>query len=564
MKNIVILGAGKIGRGFVAEVFAGGGYKPIFVDSDEALVKALKAQGRYTLYKISTPTQQEKIIFSEYEVLSAADPSLSRVIADAGLMAVAVYPGAFGDVAQIVKNALETKFEANDRAPLDIVLLANVVDAQKRLLEQINAALSEPLRAFARDVMSVCGTIVIRVAVSPTPAMLEEDPLTVLTDGYGLLPVENKFIGERPDCPMLEYHDALEALETRKMYTYNMAHAATAYLGAAKGYETIAESIGDPEIEQIVRGALEEITLAYTREGTLDEAEAKPLVDGVIKKYRNTLLKDPVARVGGNPIRKLGYSDRLVGAALLARKNGICPYYLLKATAYGFLFAQAGDEAAAEIRLHVMTNGIDSAIRAYTGLWEPDVIYAIKRHYLKADGKFVAEDAARVAFLKRAYELGFESEKQYRGCAQGTLLALKELTGIWNKDLFRAATGFSGGMALCGDGVCGGYSGGVMFMGLINGRDYDRMLVDGDKPNQYVAYEAAQRLRDHFEACFASPICMRIHETMFRGEHYILRTKARRDEFEAAGAHTVVCTTVVALACTWVAEIILDMGLYSI
>ena len=57
---------------------------------------------------------------------------------------------------------------------------------------------------------------------------------------------------------------------------------------------------------------------------------------------------------------------------------------------------------------------------------------------------------------------------------------------------------------------------------------------------------------------------MRIHEGMFRGEHYILRTKARRNEFEDAGAHTIVCTTVVALAASWVAEIILDMGLYEL
>ena len=67
------------------------------------------------------------------------------------------------------------------------------------------------------------------------------------------------------------------------------------------------------------------------------------------------------------------------------------------------------------------------------------------------------------------------------------------------------------------------------------------------------AYDAADALHDHFIACFGSPVCMRIHEGMFRGEHYILRTKARRNEFEDAGAHTIVCTTVVALAASWVA-----------
>ena len=37
MKKIVILGAGKIGRGFVADAFAAGGYKLVFADADAAL-----------------------------------------------------------------------------------------------------------------------------------------------------------------------------------------------------------------------------------------------------------------------------------------------------------------------------------------------------------------------------------------------------------------------------------------------------------------------------------------------------------------------------------------------
>lgn len=564
MKKIVILGAGKIGRGFVADAFAAGGYKLVFADADAALVKALRDRGHYTLRNVRSADEQETKVIGDYEALHIDDERLVPEIIEAGLAAVAIFPNDFPGAAKIIAEALTSKHARGDASALDVLVIANLANAQRIFADAVRQALPAQLHEFMEKTLGVCATVAARVAVRPTGRMLDEDPLAVLTDGCDVLPVERKFKGECPACPMLEYHDSLDALAARKLYTCNMAHAASAYLGASKGCATICEALNDAQIEQIVRGALDEALEGFVREGTFAAEDKAACIDGVIRKFQNPVIGDTPARVGADPRRKLRGEGCIVGAMRMARNNGVYPYYLSKIAAYGLLFAQPGDEGAAEVRAFAMQNGVEAAVRKYMELWEPDLIYAVKRHYLKADGRFVAEDARRVRFLRRAYETGFCSEKQYRGCAQGTLIALETLTGIGNKDLFRAATGMSGGMALCGDGVCGGYSGGLLFMSYIKGRDLDRIAIDGDKVNQYIAYDAAQRLHDHFIACFGSPVCMRIHEGMFRGEHYILRTKARRNEFEDAGAHTIVCTTVVALAASWVAEIILDMGLYEL
>ena len=562
-ERIVILGAGKIGRGFVADIFDAAGYGIVFADSSAELIRVLNAQGYYTLYNVRSTQEQEKKTIRNFTALEASDPALPELIQKTGLLAVVVFPDAFDAVAKMLAGIVEKKHAEQDKSPLNVIVLANIVAPQKLLREKIYTLLPHECRAFAEHTLGLAGSIVLRIAVQPTAEMLLEDALTVLTDGHDILPLEDCLIGARPSSPNIEYHESLDALELRKLYTYNMAHAATAYLGSAKSCATIAEALNDPEIELIVRGALEEVSGAFVREYNFSEAEMQTLCDGVIKKFKNPLLMDLPGRVGLNPIRKLKNSDRLIGAALLARKNGIYPYYLLKAAAYGLMFYHPTDPASAEIHAFIQENGIDAAIAKYTGLHEADVKHLIKRHYLKADGQFVAEDGPRVAFLHRAFSAGFRAEKNYRGCAQGALMGLSEVTGIKNKDLFRAATGFSGGMALCGDGVCGGYSGGVLFMGYLLGRDLDRIPIDGDKENQYIAYDCAQRLHDLFMDCYNSPICMRIHEGMFGGEHYILRTKPRRDEFEEAGAHTVVCTTVVGLSCVWVMEILMDKGIYT-
>lgn len=247
----------------------------------------------------------------------------------------------------------------------------------------------------------------------------------------------------------------------------------------------------------------------------------------------------------------------LFNIACFVRKNGVYPYYLYRLIAAMLFIPSEAFPYEAGFKFEP----IKSAVRERSGRNEAGLIYGISKQYeMLLEGR--REDPERIQILKRAYEAGFYSEKRCRGCAQGTPNALFEITGVHNADLFRAASGFSGGMALSGDGVCGGYSGGLMFLGYLKGRDLDRIAINGNnKGNQYFANDCTQRLHDEYARCYSSPLCMRIHEKMFEGEHFILRTKARRNEFEEAGAHTLVCTTFVALACVWIAEIMLNMGI---
>jgi C_GCAxxG_C_C family probable redox protein len=166
-------------------------------------------------------------------------------------------------------------------------------------------------------------------------------------------------------------------------------------------------------------------------------------------------------------------------------------------------------------------------------------------------------DTRKEELMQKAYETGFFFEKKYRGCGQCALAAVFDFTGQTEPLLFQAATGFSGGMALCGDGSCGGYAAGILALGLYRGRRLE--LISGDKENQYKAYDLAQRLHDRFIESYGSVICSDIHRKIF-GKAFCLRTKAVRDEFELAGAHIDKCTTVIGKSVAWVAEILYDEG----
>lgn len=50
-REAVVIGAGKMGRGFCAEILASAGCHLTFVDSDETRVERLLHAGSYTIYK---------------------------------------------------------------------------------------------------------------------------------------------------------------------------------------------------------------------------------------------------------------------------------------------------------------------------------------------------------------------------------------------------------------------------------------------------------------------------------------------------------------------------------
>ena len=165
--------------------------------------------------------------------------------------------------------------------------------------------------------------------------------------------------------------------------------------------------------------------------------------------------------------------------------------------------------------------------------------------------------------INRAFETGFNYEKTYRGCAQCTLATFFDISGHTDPALFKAASGLSAGIGINGDGSCGGYTGGVLFMSSLVGRRLDRIPIDRDRAAQLKSYEMAQKLHDKFIETYGSVTCADIHKRIF-GKSYCLREPGVLEAFEEAGAHVDKCTTVVGNACSWVAKILIDEGLLNI
>ena len=561
-KQMVIWGAGKIGRGFIGDLFDEAGYKLVFVDVNKDLVEQMRVQNSYTLYHLKSETQQNKRIISDFTVLHTDEKEeVQKALLGTSLMALSLFPNAFDSTARQIAAHLEQRKEYEEAPPLQIIICANIHHPAPIFASYIEKHLSSEGKKYFSTQVALIESLVIRMAVPPKPEMIEEDPLVIMTNGYEELTVDGSaFLTEYPSVPGLRFSKNIHAEEVRKMYTYNMVHAVFAYTGNVYGHLTIAQALQEKAIMTIVHGALKEIGSALIARFGFSEEEMAQWNQQVIENMSNPILGDTIARVGADPKRKLAKNDRLIGPALICREEGIYPYYLSVAIASAFLYANNDDAAAVEIQDYLSYYSVKQALAHYCGISDkPELVsliaglYArIKEHRLD----FITEEQARIALIAKAYAHGFMNEKTIKGCAQCLIKSIGEITNNPQNSLFKAASGLSGGIAITGDGSCGGYTGGVMLMGSYKGRRLDH-LKDGDKIEQYTSYYMAQDLHDRFEKTYGSVTCSEIHKTIF-DRFYCLRTKAVRNEFEEAGAHKDKCTTVIAAATAWVAELLMD------
>jgi C_GCAxxG_C_C family probable redox protein len=160
--------------------------------------------------------------------------------------------------------------------------------------------------------------------------------------------------------------------------------------------------------------------------------------------------------------------------------------------------------------------------------------------------------------LDKAYKLGFEYEKVYRGCSQCAIAAIQDTLDIRDDSVFKAGTGLAGGGGLTGIGVCGGYVGGVMVISQLLGRE--RSNFEDPEKIRFKSFELARKFLQEYTRELGSIICRDIQLIKF-GRPYYIADMEDFEKFEEAGGHVDTCTDVVGKAAQLAVKFILDEGL---
>lgn len=270
--------------------------------------------------------------------------------------------------------------------------------------------------------------------------------------------------------------------------------------------------------------------------------------DAVKIKLLQSLAENEIDETGGSESLPI----RLTAAAKALRLKGDYPYYISRVIALWF-YSQEGEVAGL-----ITSDSIKVAVQKYCGLeYEVELIQMIVDAF-DALPDLGVDDQKKIEIMRKAYRQGDHYEKVNRGCAQCHMAAVSDVTGKEDLVMFRAANGLAAGMGLLGDGVCGGYSGGILSIGLFAGRRKE--FFDGDKEEKDKVTYLVGKLHDKYIKTYGSVTCHDIHKDIFGRAFHITKTD-EKEAFEAAGAHSQdKCPAVVAISAAWVAEILYDEG----
>lgn len=356
-------GAGNIGRGFVGVILSGAGYELVFADVAAPLIEALNKQDSYTVHEVGHDPK-DVVVTNFSGVNSATDKdALLAHIADADLITTAVGPTVLRLIAPTIAEGLQDR--PLDRPKVAVMACENAINATDGLAGVIREHYPE-----VDDVAIFANTAVDRIV----PDQPSGQGLDVTVENYFEWAVEAGPFGENvPNIPGVTWVDDLAPYITRKLFTVNTGHAATAYFGYQAGINSIADALTNPEVRNQVAAVLAETKqLIVEKFGFAPEVQ-QAYIDKIIARFQNPALPDTVQRVGRAPARKISRNERFVGPAADLVELGHSPLALVGAVAAALAFDVADDPEAAQLQQDLAEArgnraATDELVTRYTGI----------------------------------------------------------------------------------------------------------------------------------------------------------------------------------------------------
>lgn len=358
-------GAGNIGRGFIGKLLSDAGVQVTFADVNQEIIDAIATRHEYPVNVVGEQSTTE--IVKNVDGINSTSNEVIDYIASVDLLTTAVGPQILARIAPTIAQGIIARHNRGNNKPLNIIACENMVGGTSQFKQEIFKELPEEIQQWTNTHIGFVDSAVDRIvppATSKTGDILE---VTVETFSEWIVD-ETQFVGIIPTIKGMQPVDNLMAFVERKLFTLNTGHAITAYLGFYNGIGTIRDAILDERIRLIVRGAMEESGLVLIKRYNFDEQKHMAYIEKILSRFENPYLQDDTARVGRQPIRKLGANDRLIKPLLGTFEYQVKNTNLLIGVAAALNYRNNDDEQAVKLEKLITEKGVKQAFCEISGI----------------------------------------------------------------------------------------------------------------------------------------------------------------------------------------------------
>lgn len=376
MKEAIQFGAGNIGRGFIGGLLSKSGYHVTFADVNKDIINKINEDKEYVINVMDVECTKEKV--TNISGVFSTDDLILDKINGAEIITTAVGPLVLPKIAGTIAKGIKRRKESGVEKNLNIIACENAVNASTQLKNEVVKYLNEEEVEYLEKYIGFPNCSVDRIV----PPVKSENILDVVVESFYEWNVEeDAFKGEIPKIEGMNLVGNLTAYIERKLFTLNTGHAITAYFGYLKGYRTIDESISDEKIYNFVRNAMIESGKALIAKYNFDEEKHMKYIDKIITRFRNPYLKDDVARVGREPLRKLNENDRLIKPLITARSYNINTENLLLGVGAAMNYKNDEDEQSVKLQSLIKSKGVKGSLSEVAKLPEDSEILSKIEYY---------------------------------------------------------------------------------------------------------------------------------------------------------------------------------------
>ena len=325
MNKIIVIGAGKTGRGFIGRLLREADKEIVFIDKNKELVKQLKEEKEFKIRFFGGV--REEYTVDNFEVYSWEEEAVKEVFADTELIFVSVGGQNLKDVgAELLKVLRKEKHYY-------IITAENASKPSQTLKEAID-----------KENVSVSESTVFCTTI-------EEEGLHINSENYPYLQCNAELLnGYVPDIKTVKVIANFSDFLTRKLYTYNAASCVIAYLGWEKGYTNYGDAANDEEILKLLDLNYEVTNRVLCEEFGYDPKDQEEFALLSKQKFCDRTIVDTVARNARDPQRKLAAEERIMGPIKLMYKYGEDASVLEKTAAAAILYDNDGEDAWKKIK----------------------------------------------------------------------------------------------------------------------------------------------------------------------------------------------------------------------